>query len=87
MKDPSSKLYSPSFAKSYMAATGEKIQEEKNKKTSGQASGVPRKARAAKAKTVDTADPEPGPMPGTPVVGEEDADGANSAMWDPDAEE
>ncbi len=91
MKDPSSKLYSPSFAKSYMAATGEKIQEEKNKKTSGQASGVPRKGRAAKAKTADpavgSADPNPGPVPGTPVAGEDDADSANAAMRDPDAEE
>ena len=70
-----------------MAATGGKIQEEKNKKTSGQAAGVPRKARAAKAKTADTADPKPGPMPGTPVAGEEDVDGAISAMWDPDMEQ
>ena len=82
MKDPSSKLYSPSFAKAYAAATGEKLEE---KKTPGP---VPRKGRAtAKAKTADPADPKPGPMPGTPVAGEDDADGANDGMWDPDAEE
>ena len=83
MKDPSSKLYSPSFAKAYAAATGEKWEEKK--KTPAP---VPRKGRAtAKAKTADPADPNPGPVPGTPVAGEDDADGANATMWDPDAEE
>ena len=85
MKDPSSKLYSPSFAKAVGAAV-EKIPEKPAPARKGRAAAKSSNNKAAAP--AGSADPAP-PAPGTPVAGnhDDDPDGASAALWDPDAEE